>query len=50
MSESGKGHQFSVQFLQIVDALLIWGSFVLASVLWKPLGVILGRGGGGWGG
>ncbi|MDA7888644.1 sugar transferase, partial [Akkermansiaceae bacterium] len=47
MSERGAKQHFSIQALQIIDAVLIWFAFVLAAAIREPVRVALGMTGGG---
>jgi len=47
MSERGSKQHFSIQALQIIDAVLVWLAFVLAAAIREPLRAALGMSGGG---
>lgn len=47
MSDRGVKQHFSIQVLQIIDAVLVWLAFVVASLLRGPLRTLLGMEGGG---
>lgn len=47
MSTQGSKQHFSVQFLQLVDAICIWACFIVAAVLRGPIRDILGMPAGG---
>lgn len=42
MNDRGQQQHFSVQLLQVVDAVLIWGSFLLAGLTWNSLRSVFG--------
>jgi exopolysaccharide biosynthesis polyprenyl glycosylphosphotransferase len=49
MSERGSRQHFSVQLLQLIDAVLVWLAFVVAAALRGPLRELIGLDGGGEG-